>query len=98
MIIIALTISILILAVGTWLGTKLFSKDPPFLLCLATAAITALVSLIPGIGFVAGTVAFLVCLVALVQLDFWPEAVIVWFVVRLINFGVGLALVGLLRG
>ncbi|MEI6233565.1 MAG: hypothetical protein WCT04_10965 [Planctomycetota bacterium] len=96
-ILIGIAVASLILSAGTWIGARIWSKDVPFTLCLITAAITVVVSLIPGVGFVLGTVAYLVCLVTIVQLDFWPEAVVVWFVVRAINFALGMVLAGLFR-
>ena len=90
-------LSVLILALGTWVGAKIFSKDVPFLNCAIAAVITAAVGVFVPFGGILSTIVFFICLVTIVQLDFWPEAVVVWFVVKLINIGLSFAIMGALR-
>ncbi|MBN2641744.1 MAG: hypothetical protein JXR78_08835 [Victivallales bacterium] len=79
-------ISILFAAFALWAGMKITKLDGKFIGMLVIASITSLIGLIPGlIGTVAATIAMFVLICKWTTANFWPDAVLMVVVARLVE-------------
>jgi hypothetical protein len=79
---------ILSLIVGTslWVGLKITKVEGTFLGMIIIAAVTMLVGLIPGIGWILSLVALYFMLHKWTTAEFWPDAVILVAVAWAVRF------------
>ena len=79
----------LLSAVCLWGGMKITNVDGTFGAMFAIAAISAGLGLIPLIGWILGIVVMFILISALTDAEFWPDAVLMVFVAKLLSIGVG---------
>jgi hypothetical protein len=75
-----------------WLGAKIVKVECTFLAMLIIAAVTMLLYMIPGVGWILSLVALYFMLHKWTTAEFWPDAVIMVVVAWAIRFVVGLGL------
>ena len=84
--IIVYCVSTLFAAFALWAGMKLTKLDGKFIGMLAIASITGLIALIPGlIGLIAATIVMFVLICKWTTANFWPDAVLMVVVARLVE-------------
>lgn len=97
-IIVGLVIGTLISACCLWAAMKLTHIDGSFLAMLIIAAVSSLLGIIPVAGWALGTIAMYVLICKWTDAQFWPDAVWMVVVAKLVGVFGGLALAGLASG
>ena len=90
--ILGLAIGILFSAFCLWVGTKVINVDGNFSAMLVIAAISALFSLIPMIGWLVSIFVMCILLTKWTDADFWPDAVLIVIVANVVGMFAGIFL------
>jgi len=83
--VVAFVVGTLLSAVCLWGGMKITNVDGSFGAALAIAAISAGLGLIPLIGWLVGIVVMFILISALTDAEFWPDAILMVFVAKLLS-------------
>ena len=78
-----------------WAGMKLTKVKGDFLAMLIIAAVSALLSLIPMVGWVVGAIAMFVLICKWTNAEFWPDAVLMVLVAEVVGIVCSSSLSGL---
>jgi hypothetical protein len=101
-IIVSAVVSVLFSAFCLWAGMKITKVEGSFIGMLVISIITTLLGLIPGVGWVLGTIAMFVLICKWTGANFWPDAILMVVVARIVGiFGgalIAAVLVGMLQG
>jgi len=77
----------LIMGTSLWIGMKITKVEGTFLAMLIIAAVTMLVGMIPGIGWILSLVALYFMLHKWTTAEFWPDSVILVVVAWVVRWG-----------
>jgi len=81
-----------------WAGMKLTKVDGTFVSMLIIAAVSSLLGIIPYAGWLIGTIVMFVLICKWTDAEFWPDAVLMVVVARIVSIAGGLFLAGLIAG
>ena len=76
-------------AVCLWAGMKITNVDGSFVAMLIVAAVSTGLGFLPLVGWIVGTVAMFVLICTLTDAEFWPDAILMVFVAKLMSLGLG---------
>ena len=93
--IVVFIIRVVFFALCLWAGMKLTKVKGDFLAMLIIAAVSALLSLIPMVGWILSTVAMFVLICKWTDANFWPDAVLLVVVAEIVGIVCSLSLSGL---
>ena|ERR1039457_6405022 len=94
-IIVAFVVATFFTSVCLWAGMKLTGVNGTFIAMLVIAVITALLGLIPTIGWIVGSITMFILICIWTNADFWPDAVLMVVVSRVVGILGGMVLAGL---
>ena len=94
-IIVVVVVSILFSAFCLWAGMKITKVEGTFLAMLIVATVSTLLSLIPMVGGIIGTIAMFILICKWTGANLWPDAILMVVVARGVGIFVGIALAGL---
>ena len=90
-------VTVVLHAICLWAGMKLTKVDGSFVAMLIIAVVSAAVGLIPNpIGWILSTILMFVLIVKLTDAEFWPDAVLMVLVAKVVAIVVGIFLIGAL--
>ncbi len=91
-----IVVSILFSAFCLWAGMKLTRVEGSFIAMLIIATISTLFGLIPTVGWIIGTIAMFFLICKWTNANFWPDAVLMVVVARVVGVLGGFVVSGLL--
>ena len=95
-IIIEFAVLSLIMGASLWAGMKITKVEGTFVAMLLIAAVTMLLAMIPGIGWIISLVALYFMLHKWTTAEFWPDSVILVVVAWAVRYVAAMILVALL--
>ena len=93
---VAFVVGTLFSACCLWAGMKLTKVDGKFLAMLTIAAISSLLGFIPAVGWLIGTVVMYVLICKWTDAEFWPDAVLMVVVAKVVGIFGAILLGGLI--